>query len=83
MSECLFTSRGETRARLMLGELTRKDIRASIRRLPLELAKEGCAFGVAVARGEREHALYVLKLAGFLPRRVYCMSGGVWREVRE
>ena len=82
MSECLLTSRGETRARLMLGELTRKGVRASIRRLPQELARDGCAHAVSVASNERDHALYILKLAGFPPRRVYCVSGGAWREVR-
>ena len=82
MNECLFTSRGETRARLMLGELSRKGIRASYRRLPMELAREGCAYGVAVSAEDRARALHILKLAGFPPRRVYCYSGGGWREVQ-
>lgn len=78
MGECLLTSKGETRARLMLGELTRRGIAASLRRLPLELTREGCAHGVAVAMRDREQALRIVKLAGLAPRRVYCASGDGW-----
>ena len=78
MEECLLTSKGETRARLMLGELSRKGIPAGLRRLPLELTREGCAHGVAVSVREREQAMRILKLAGLAPRRVYCGGKDGW-----
>lgn len=49
MADCLFTSRGQTRAQLMVSALKAAGIGASTRKLPLKLANEGCAYGVAVA----------------------------------
>lgn len=81
MADCLFTSRGQTRAQLMMSALEHVGIRASLRKLPLKLANEGCAYGVAVTENDRERALKTLRLEGLPPRRVYCERGYEWMEV--
>lgn len=81
MADCLFTSRGQTRAQLMVSALKQAGIDASTRKLPLKLANEGCAYGVAVAENDRERALRTLRLEGLPPRRVYCERGYDWTEV--
>lgn len=81
MADCLFTSRGQTRAQLMVSALNHAGMHASMRKLPLKLANEGCAYGVAVSENDRERALRTLRLEGLPPRRVYCERGYDWTEV--
>ncbi len=78
MGDCLLTSRGQTRARLMLGELTHSGVAASLVRLPLELTREGCAYAVAIAGRDRDRALRILRAAGLAPRRTYCARPTGW-----
>lgn len=82
MADCLFTSRGQTRAQLMVSALSQAGVRASMRKLPLKLANEGCAYGVAVSENDCDRALKTLRLEGLPPRRVYCEQGYDWTEVR-
>ncbi len=81
MADCLFTSKGQTRAQLMMSTLERAGVRAALRRLPLKLTSEGCAYGVAVSESDRARALEKLRLEGLPPRRVYCERGYDWVEV--
>ena len=80
MAECMLTSRGETRARLMAGELERKGIPATLRRLPAELTREGCVYGVSVPSEELPRAMHLLRVAGFPPRRAFVYGADGWRE---
>ncbi len=81
MAECMLTSRGETRARLMAGELGKKGIPAALRRLPAELTREGCAYGVALSSEELPRAMHLLRVAGFPPRKAFIRGEDGWREV--
>ncbi len=77
--DCLITSRGATRARMMAETLQGAGLPVRLTRAPAEAAAYGCGYAVAVSSLLLERSIAVL--GGYHPFRVYCPGpDGSYRE---
>lgn len=77
----LFTARSATQAQRMARVLGSGGIRAVVQRLPVELARQGCAYGVRVDTREHEAAMRRLRQMKLRPERVFRHDDMGYREV--
>lgn len=81
MDHYLFSVRSATQAQRASRVLNSGGIRASVQRLPVEYARQGCTYGVRVGESDHEAALERLRQAHLMPERILWYSQDGYNEV--
>ncbi len=81
MDHYLFAVRSATQAQRAARVLNSGGIHASVQRLPVEFAKQGCTYGVRVDAADYDVAWLRLQQARLAPERVLRHSGTGYSEV--
>ena len=81
MVHYLFSVRSATQAQRASRVLNSGGIHASVQRLPVEFARQGCTYAVRVDAGDYDAAFQRLQQAHLMPERVLRHSGTGYSEV--
>ena len=81
MEHYLFSARSATQAQRAARVLNSGGIHASVQRLPVEFARQGCAYAVRVDAADRDVALQRLGQARLTPERVLRHDDAGYSEV--
>ena len=83
MDHYLFAVRSATQAQRAARVLNSGGIHASVQRVPVEFARQGCAYAVRLRPGTLEAALTCLQAAGITPLAVYHHTREGYREAAQ
>lgn len=81
MDHYLFAVRSATQAQRAARVLNSGSIHASVQRLPVEFARQGCTYAVRVDAADYDAAQQRLRQAHLTPERVLRHSGDGYSEV--